>query len=143
MYDSPSGGAFGGRFGAFFDLSWPRCIWSWYVSALSSLIACLLARSALISSELGCAQQIVGDHMHIQQRMPRWRAIARAIHFVADVWLGFKIFYKKHQDFEFALGGPLGGSGEAGLGLDLLPSLPNCVSARLAAHHLDFRRNLV
>jgi hypothetical protein len=38
---------------------------------------------------------------------------------VADVWLGFKFF--KNLDFEFALGGALGGSWEDGLGLEILP----------------------
>ncbi len=39
---------------------------------------------------------------------------------MADIWLGFDIFYK-HLDFEFALVGPLGGSWDAGLGLEILP----------------------
>ncbi len=40
---------------------------------------------------------------------------------VVDVWLGFKAFYK-NLDFEFALGGALGGSWVAGLGLEILPT---------------------
>ena len=39
---------------------------------------------------------------------------------MADVWLGFKVFII-YLDFEFALGGALGGSWEAGLGLEVLP----------------------
>ena len=39
---------------------------------------------------------------------------------VADVWLGFYIFISK-LDFEFDLGGQLGGSWDAGLGLEILP----------------------
>ncbi len=39
---------------------------------------------------------------------------------VADVWLGFKVFIKIWI-FGFALGGALGGSWVAGLGLEILP----------------------
>ena len=39
--------------------------------------------------------------------------------YVADVWLGFSICYQT-LDFEFALGGALGGFWDAGLGLEIL-----------------------
>ena len=39
--------------------------------------------------------------------------------FVADVWLGSKIFYQKRFS-KFGLGGPMGGSCVAGLGLEIL-----------------------
>ena len=40
--------------------------------------------------------------------------------YVADVWLGFKIFVNI-LEFQLALGGALGGSWVAGLGLEILP----------------------
>ncbi len=57
-----SGGIFSSRFGMFFDLSWPRCIWSLCVSALSSGRG-EISSIHLISSHLIFSYHIFSSHL--------------------------------------------------------------------------------